>query len=344
MENKRKIAVLMLAALSISLAALPFAGCAPAADDGTDTVGQGRTLKYADLNWDSARVHNRIAAFILDNGYGYTSEFIPGEEAALWQGMKRADVDILMETWTQNMQDLYNEVVENGPTVDLGTNYPDNWQGWLIPRYMVEGDQERGIEPMAPDLETVFDLEQYWELFTDGEHKDEGVLYSCPPGVGCGPVNKAKLQSYGLADRFTAVSPSYTALLASLVASYEKGDAWLGYYWEPSWVIGKLDMIRLEEPEYDPDLWNESAGFACAYPPNDVNIIVHETLLEEEPVAVEFFETYQTTAEQNNRFLAYMEENEANWDDAALWFLNEYESVWTQWVTADVAERVKAAM
>jgi glycine betaine/proline transport system substrate-binding protein len=31
-------------------------------------------------------------------------------------------------------------------------------------------------------------------------------------------------------------------------------------------------------------------------------------------------------------------------EDTAIWYLEEYESIWTQWVSADVASKVKAAL
>ena len=39
-----------------------------------------------------------------------------------------------------------------------------------------------------------------------------------------------------------------------------------------------------------------------------------------------------------------MKDTRAKTDEAAQWFLKEYESLWTQWVPADVAAKVKAAM
>ncbi len=39
-----------------------------------------------------------------------------------------------------------------------------------------------------------------------------------------------------------------------------------------------------------------------------------------------------------------MEENEATTDEAAIYFLQEYESVWTEWVSADIASKVKEAL
>ena len=45
-----------------------------------------------------------------------------------------------------------------------------------------------------------------------------------------------------------------------------------------------------------------------------------------------------------NGMLVYMEDNQANGEDAALEFLEKHESVWTKWVSADVAAKVKKSL
>ena len=74
---------------AISIMLLPLSSVA--------TGASKKTLVMADLNWDSAQVHNRIAGFIIEKGYGYKLEFIPGGTIPLWAGLTRGDVDINME-------------------------------------------------------------------------------------------------------------------------------------------------------------------------------------------------------------------------------------------------------
>ena len=45
-----------------------------------------------------------------------------------------------------------------------------------------------------------------------------------------------------------------------------------------------------------------------------------------------------------NKMLVYMEDNQANGPDAAVEFLIEYEDVWTPWVSADIAKKIKASL
>ena len=53
---------------------------------------------------------------------------------------------------------------------------------------------------------------------------------------------------------------------------------------------------------------------------------------------------YETTAEINNKFLAHMRQTKGKAQDGAIFFLKNYESLWTKWVSADVAAKVKAAL
>ncbi|MBE9514202.1 MAG: ABC transporter substrate-binding protein [Chloroflexi bacterium] len=336
MRARREVCIkILLVATGLLLIPLSLAGCATA---------EKQPIVFGDCSWDSVQVHDRIAGFIVEHGYGYEVEIIPAETAALWTGMRQGDVDVNMESWTENILDIYTAAIESGDCVDLGPNYPDSGQGWLVPTYIIEGDAERGIEAVAPDLKTIDDMPEYWELFKDPEQPDKGRFHNSIPGWKCTELNSLKLQAYGLDEYYNDfICGSDAALSGSMFAAYEKGEPWFGYYWEPTWVLGLMDMTYVEEPPFDQAEWdNETYG--CAFPPTQVNIIVNSGLLERAPDVVEFLESYETTAALNNKILAYMQETEADTMAAALYFLEEFESVWTKWVSADVANKVKAAL
>lgn len=301
------------------------------------------TLVFADPGWDSGQVHARVAAFIVRNGMGYGSEFIPGETIPLFQGLARGDIDVSMEIWYENQKEAVDKAEAAGQVMDLGDNFPDSWQGWLVPTYVIKGDSARGIEPMAPDLKSVYDLPKYKDLFKDVEVPGKGRFYSCISGWECEKINEKKFAAYGLNDTFNLFLPgSGAALVASLAAAYEKGEPWVGYYWAPTWVLGLYDMTPLEEPPYDKEVFETTAK--CAYPSVKVKIYANSGLTEKAPDVVEFLKKYETTQAMANKFLAFMQENEADTDAAAAWFLKNYEDVWTGWVSADVAAKVKKAL
>jgi glycine betaine/proline transport system substrate-binding protein len=313
-----------------------------------------KTIVFADFGWDSAQVHNRIAGFIIEHGLGYPIKFVAGETIMLNTALIKAKGEeaphINMETWTENWQELYDEGMAKGKDpntnegfIHLGANFPNSVQGWYVPTYMIKGDPERGIKATAPGLKSVFDMPKYWELFKDPEDPTKGRFYSCIPGWSCALINSKKFEAYGTKKHYNIMEPgSGAALAASMEAAYKRGKSWIGYYWAPTWVLGKLDMTQLEEPPFDKKIFETTA--ACAYPAVKCDIVVHKKLPEWAPDVVKFLKNYETTLALNNKFLAYMQDNKASTDETARWWLKEYESLWTNWVPAEVVAKVKAAL
>jgi glycine betaine/proline transport system substrate-binding protein len=293
-----------------------------------------KEVTLVDFSWNSVQMHNRIAGFILEHGYGYTPEYLFAESVPGLTGLAQGDVDIAMEMWVDNVLEWYHDAVGGNRTViDLGPVFPDAPQGWYVPTFVIEGDEERDIEPMAPDLKSVFDLPKYWELFKDPENPDKGRFYNAVPGWVVHDINMKKLETYGLTDTYQAFDPgSQTALATAIVTAYRKGKPVLAYYWEPEWIMGMLDMTRLEEPPYDPDKWGEGKSYGCAFPAARVHIGINTEFARENTAILSFLANYETSLEQNNAALAYMQQEEATVEEAAHWFLKEYEDLWIKWI------------
>jgi glycine betaine/proline transport system substrate-binding protein len=103
------------------------------------------TIVFGDVSWDSVQVHNRIVAFIIENGLsGYKAEYIPGDTMPIINGVIQGDVDVDMESWHSNVPEIYKKGIDSGDLVDLGKNMPDAPQGWWVPRYLVEGPRCSG--------------------------------------------------------------------------------------------------------------------------------------------------------------------------------------------------------
>src|SRR5699024_2637077 len=107
--------------------------------------------------------------------------------------------------------------------------------------------EERGIEPMAPDLKSVDDLPDYWELFKDPEDPEKGRIYDGPAGWELERINEVKVKAYGLDEHYNRfLSGSGPALHTSMIRAYEAGEPWLGFEWVPNWVTGLYDLTKLE--------------------------------------------------------------------------------------------------
>ena len=302
-----------------------------------------KTIKFADAGWDSVRVHNSIAQFIVEEGYDYDTEVTSGTTAATMQALEQGDVNVNMEVWTDNIKEIYEKAIDSGNIVNVATNFNDNSQGLYVPTYVIEGDAERGIEPIAPDLKTVQDLEKYPEIFQDPEDSSKGRIVGAPSSWVVSEHLETKLETYGLDKKYNYLAPgSDSAIVADLAGAYKKGAPWVGYYWSPTWVTASYDLTLLEDNPYDEATWEESKG--TEFPPNDVVIAVHKNLPTQAKDVVDFLSKYSTSNALTEEALDYMNENGADPDEAAQWWMKEHEDVWTTWVSEEVAEKVKAAL
>ena len=161
-------------------------GCSDANNNLNSNESQSKgKIILSDAGWDSNRIHNEIASIIIKNGYGYDTEVIMGSTPIVIEGLAQGEIDISMEVWTDNFPELYYPSVDKGDIVELSVNFDDNAQGLYVPTYVIEGDPERGIEPMAPDLRSIKDLPKYWELFKDPDNSWKRKNLWLSPWLGC---------------------------------------------------------------------------------------------------------------------------------------------------------------
>ncbi|SHG20473.1 ABC transporter substrate-binding protein [Ornithinibacillus halophilus] len=334
----KKVIIFLAATLLVVLAA-----CGSETGSNNDSDKGIDTITLADAGWDSIRVHNSIAQTILEEGYGYDTEVTSGSTAATVQGLRDGDINVYMEIWTDNIKEVYEEATEAGDFETVSVNFNDNVQGLYVPTYVIEGDEERGIEPYAPELRTVEDLKKYPEVFEDPEDPGRGRVINAPSGWAVNEAITEKFEVYGLEETMNNFMPgSDAAAVADLVDSYEAGEPWVGYYWSPTLITAKYDLTLLEEPEYDEATWNETK--ATEFPPNDVVVAVHKDFPEQAPEVYEFLQNYETSSELTGEALVYMDENGVEPDEAAKWWMTQHEDLWTSWVPEDIAEKVKDAL
>lgn len=288
-------------------------------------------ITFADFSWESAQFHNRLAGFLIEKGWNREVDYTFVEEIPGFMGLERGDLQIAMEAWVDNSASYWEKAEKRGKVVTLGKNYPDAPQGWYVPTYVIEGDESRGIEPLAPGLKSVTDLPRYWEVFRDSEKKSKGRFNNGPSGWIVSVTNAKRLKSYGLDETFTNFYTGSSAALSTAIASaYEKGKPVLAYYWEPTPILGMYDMTKLEEPPYDPEVWDDTG--ACAFPKCRVLKVANKEFLDESPEIRVMLERYSTTLELTNEVLAYMKQNDMGPDKAVQWFLKQYPDLWRSWV------------
>ena len=72
--------------------------------------------------------------------------------------------------------------------------------------------------------------------------------------------------------------------------------------------------------------------------------MVHKDVPKTAPEVAEFLKNLSNQQCLDQRGPGFMQENEVGPEEAARWFLAEHEELWTGWVPAEVAARVKEAL
>ena len=268
-------AILML--LSIVLV-FSFASCTQEAEK--IVIGEG--------DWASNALHDQIAKLIIEEGYGVEVNIIIADTAIMITGMKNDDIDMTMELWSDNVL-TYDDDIANGDYVKLSTNFDDNMQGLYVPTYVVEGENA-----IAPDLKTVQDLKDYVDLFPNPEDKDMGIIYGGPEGWSATDFIYKKVEAYGLDEMYQFRTIDSGATLAATIASaVAKGEPWVGYYWEPTWIMGVYDMTLLQDSEYNDADYENGVG---AFPTVDVVVAARPEFVENYPEIADFLSNYHTSS------------------------------------------------
>lgn len=336
-----KIASLVTGTIAAAIACFSFMTPATAQSCPVD-----RPIVLAGLDWDSARFHNAVVARLLTDGYGCETTDIVGATIPLTNGLARGDVDIMMEVWRNSLAEAWVKAADKGLVKDIGPNFPDAEQGWYVPRYLVEGPNAP-----APDLKSVSDLPRYKELFKDREEPGKGRFYNCLAGWACEIVNTRKLEAYGLADDYTNFLPGTgEALSAAVVTAVKRKRPILFYHWTPSWLLGAIDAVQLEEPAFEEDAFNalrQAEGplqGGVAYPVASVAIGISTKFEELAPEIIRMLTAYETTSTLVAEALVDMQEKDLSAAEAADRFLTDNQDLWADWLPEESRERVVAAL
>ena len=295
------------------------------------------TIVFSDLNWKSAQVQNRIAQYIVENGYGYPTDTIFGGTLPNFQGLLSGDIHVTLEIWLPNQSLGWERAVEVGDVVSVGTSLVGDWQSYfVVPKYIADAN---------PDLKTPQDLkmDKFQELFATADSRGKARLIGCEVTWSCEASGAQQIVAYGLTDYVEVITPgSGDVLFADLNGAYEKQAPWLGYMWGTGDPAFNLDLVRLEEPPYTKECWDTDK--ACSFADSLVLVAVHKSLLPRAPEVIGMLQNWEFTVPTYFEVLRWMNANEGSEPmDAAIWFLNN-NKVWESWVTPEAAAAVNDAL
>ncbi|MCB2053302.1 MAG: ABC transporter substrate-binding protein [Geminicoccaceae bacterium] len=290
-------------------------------------------VTITEMNWASSSVVTAVAKFLMEEGYGCDVTAVPSDTVpAVTSVAETGRPDIVTELWI-NSAPQYVELEKEGKVETLGAVLSDGGEeGWFVPAYLVEEH---------PELATIDGVLANPALVG-------GRFHNCPEGWGCRTKNDNLKVAYGFEEAGMEVFDhgSGETLATSMASAYEDRQPWFGYYWKPTSLLGRYDMVKVDMGEYDAERHACIAREDCRNPQKtdfqtaEVLTGVTTDFAEREPEIASMMSKLSFTNDQMGGLLAWQEANKASAEEVAVKFLSENPDVWGAWLNDEAREKL----
>ncbi|WP_372838574.1 ABC transporter substrate-binding protein [Phaeovulum sp.] len=304
-------------------------------------------VSIAEMNWASAGVAAQVDKIILEAGYGCDVELVSGDTMPTFTSMnEKGEPDMAPELWVNAVRTALDAAVAEERLVIAAPMLQDGGvEGWWIPKYIADAH---------PEIDSVEAALERPDLFPAPEDASRGAVHNCPSGWNCQISTenlfralKADEKGFDLVDTGSAAG-----LDGSIAGAYEREQGWFGYYWAPTSILGKYEMVRLPfSATFDKEHWDACTAVAdCPdprvnpYPVSEVYTVVTAEFAEKAGVAMDYIKTRKWDNQTVGQVLAWMDDNQGTNEDAAYYFLENNPDLWHAWVPADIAAKVDSAL
>ncbi len=316
----------------------------------TVAVAECGKVQVAEMNWASAEFVANVDKMVFES-YGCEVEMVPGSTVPTFTSMnEKGQPDVAAELWANAFVEQLDQAIAEGRLITANpepiAGVGEGW--WITP----------ATAARHPNLKTVQDIIEHPELFPDAEDSSKGAFVTCPAGWSCQLSNANLFRAFEMEQKgWKLVDPGSAAGLdGSMTKAVERDQNWFGYYWAPTAMIGKHKMVAVPfgVPFAGSDNWDGcivKPEQECADPKpsawtvSEVRTVVTADFADRAGSDVtDYLEKRVFPADVMGDMLVYIAENQADGGDAAAEFFTQNEALWKNWVSADVAKKIKASL
>lgn len=294
-------------------------------------------VTISEMNWASSQLVTSVSKFLLEQGYGCSVQTVPTSTVpAVTSVAETGKPDIVTELWLNSVP-LYSKLEEQGKIVTATKVLSDGGQdAWWIPKYLVD---------KHPELKTIEGVLANPELVG-------GRFHNAPDGWGMRIKNDNLIKAFDFAGSKMKVfnHGSGETLAASIASSYNAQEPWFGYYWAPTSVLGKYEMVAVDMGDYSEEAHACVSSKECASPQKTslpvapVVTAVTTDLAKRSPEVLELMKNVTFTNQEMGKLLAWQEANKASSEETAVHFITTQQDTWSQWINADARENLAALL
>jgi len=266
----------------------------------------GEEVKIGVPSWTGAQAIAHLLGAVVEMRIGGTVEYVPGNNATIFQGMDqgKGDIDVHPDVWLPNQESFTKKYVDGAGSVTLSSNPYEGNQGFCVSSAFAEANNITDIADLGrPDVAALMD--------SDGNGK--GEMWIGAPGWASANVNEVKTRDYGLLDFIEPIRAEESVKTARIKDSIAKGEGYAFYCYKPHAVWFMFDVKMLSEPTYDPAKyvmvqpsddadWYEKSSVATKDALKKVQIAWSNSLESRSPAIAEFFGRFALTADDVSNF------------------------------------------
>lgn len=203
------------------------------------------TIGVAD--WPSARASAHVIGAVIEDRLGLEVDYREGNVAALFALMDAGEVDLVPEIWLPNHRFLVAKYAEERGSVELAARGIPAEQGLCTTRQAAD----------SLGIVSVFDLRKPDVVAALDTNADaRGEMWIGAPGWESTRIEQVRARSYGYDETMDLLVIDERTALAAVDVAVAVERPVVFYCYEPHHLFRLHEVVRLEEPAYDPTKWN----------------------------------------------------------------------------------------
>lgn len=294
-------------------------------------------ITISEMNWSSSQLVTSVSKFLLEQGYGCSVQTVPTSTVpSVTSVAETGKPDIVTELWLNSVP-LYQKLEEQGKVVTATRVLSDGGQdAWWVPKYLVD---------KHPELKTIEGVLANPELVG-------GRFHNAPDGWGMRIKNDNLIEAFDFAGNSMDVfnHGSGETLAASIASAYNAQEPWFGYYWAPTSVLGKYEMVAVDMGEFNQSAHECISSKECSNPQKTslavapVVTAVTADLAKRAPEVLELMKNVSFTNAEMGKLLAWQEANKASAEETAVHFITSQQDVWSGWINEDARQNLSSLL
>lgn len=263
---------------------------------GTSWAGRKNVI-ISEQNWTGSTVICQVMKYIIEEKLNTPVKVNVLNGSVTWVGMDKGDVDVFSEIWESAEIEGIKKYTEEKKTCEVVLSYPDAPQAYYVPKYVVDEYGIKTIEDLK-GKEKIFDI--------DGDGK--GDVWGGPTSWKVNEMTKIKVRDYGL--DLNVLGVEQWAWLTTLKSSIMKKKPVIFYYWEPEWLFTEYDLVKVQEPAYDPAKWKfvqkhpEQSKITCEMEPTNVWVGLSKKMEARLPKVYKFYKNWSMPIDEVSALIA----------------------------------------